>query len=348
MVSVFDFFSGLYRSAQMPVLVFGEDGQMVYGSSAVADLLNRIGEEQETALISPAVQKEMARCLEIRQGISLPTQINDHLLTLFMVPYFLEDKRYLVMQVEEKSVAVENEQLKCVFRNSQGKLMSYLNDIYGMAQSIGLDTPEGKEIGFGVRRIMRMSNHLYQALDGEGKTEYRIPIDVGSFVSGFVRNFNEIMPGTRVFSAPFVPDLFVKMMPEDMEMVVGTLLSNAIRFGGEEVTVRTRTEEELVYLTVFDNGAGVKDPQKLFQWGYRTPDKRGAKGLGFSLAMAKKLLEHQGAQLLYEKTEEGASFHVIMKREARPFVQMAEWSAEPLENSLSQIRVEMSDLAKER
>ncbi|PWM38250.1 MAG: hypothetical protein DBX52_07520 [Clostridiales bacterium] len=347
MVSEREFFAGLYGDALQPILIFNAAERLVFSTAAAADLLNRLGEADGASLISPTVHMEMERCLMKKCGATVPVNRNDHLLTLFLVPYMFAGKDYLVMHVGEKPVSLEGEDLRRMFRNSQGKLASYLNEIYGIAQTIGLDTPEGKEIGVAVRRILRMSNHLYQSLDGQGKIEYRIPMEIGGFVAGFIRNLNEVDHRIRIFAVINEAELYVRMMPEDMELVLGTLLSNAIRFGGEEISVRIRREGEKVWLTVFDNGPGVQNPERLFEWGYRTRDKQGRNGLGFSLPMAKKLLEQQGAELLYEHADEGTSFHIVMDREEMPAGRMAEWTAEPLENSLSQIRIEMSDLVKE-
>ncbi len=332
-----EYFAGIYGEIPKPTLVCDKGLDPVWYSADAENLLP----------LSDAVRREAERCLAERKGGILSLQLEDRQLTLCLTPSVYEGETYLVLAADLPPEHPELPGLMKVLRNSRSKLSGYLNGIFAMAQKIGLDTPEGRSLGEDVRRIMRMAEHLDRLIDGEGHIIYRVPMDIGRFVAGYVRTLNEIELDQPILTAPYEPEMIVRIMPEDLELVLGTLISNGLRFGGK-VTVRTYRKDEKIYITVADNGPGVSQPERLFEWGYRTVDRKGVKGLGFGLAMAKRVLEQQGATLLYEREEQQTCFHIVLSNEDVPDRgRLAEWHPEPLENSLSQMRVELSDYMKE-
>ena len=348
MLSAKEYFSELYREMPKPILVYDAEGQLLFSTSSVGALLARVGQESESALPTYAVRQEAQRCIGEQRAAAVPVEAGEEQLLLFMTPVSYEGRPYLILEPQLPARDPERAAELRILRNARGKLSGHLNAIYGVAQKLGLDSPEGKILSSETRRILRMVNHLYQLLDREGTTEYRTKVDVGRFVSSFLRNLSDIHPGLAVITAPFEQDLTAEMMPEDMELILGTLISNAFRFGGKTVWVRTYRSGDRIYITVCDDGPGVAAPDRLFEWGYRTADARGVKGLGFGLAMARELANRQGAALLYEREEGQTLFHIVLKAaELLPGMKLADWQPESLENSLSQMRIEMSDYIKE-
>lgn len=349
MTTAKDFFAGMYQDAPKPVLVFDEKDHLIYANGAAERMADRFNSKDTAALLTPHIHREAARCLRYYRGISDSDRLNDHVLNFFLQPYPYEEQLFAVVHVEEQlAKAVEQQDLMRLLRNCQGKLNGYLNGIYARAQMLGLDTHEGGELGYEVRRILRMSNHLYQLLDREETYEYLVPVDAGSFTVNCVTTANEIDPAAQILMEPHEPGLYVRMMPEETELVLSTLLSNAMRFCKSMVAVRVTRKGEKIYITVRDDGPGVRDTEALFTWGYRSPDKYGMMGTGSGLAMAKKLLKLQGAELLYERVEEETLFHIVMDAESGPAIsRLAEWHPETLENSLTQMQIELSDYIRE-
>ena len=337
MTSASEYFAGIYGEIPKPTLVCDPGLEPVWCSADAKELLP----------LSDAVRREAARCLAERKGRILPLQLEERQLTLYLTPSDYEGETYLVLMAELPAEHPELPGLMTVLRNSRSKLSGYLNGIFAMAQKIGLDTPEGGSLGEDVRRIMRMAEHLDRLIDGEGHIIYRVPVDIGRFAAGYVRTLNEIPLDVMIITAPYEPEMIARIMPEDLELVLGTLISNGLRFGGK-VMVRTYRKGEKIYITVADNGPGVSQPERLFEWGYRTVDRKGTTGLGFGLAMAKRILEQQGATLIYEREEQQTCFHIVLNSEDVPDRgRLAEWHPEPLDNNLSQMRVELSDYMKE-
>ncbi len=338
-----DFFASLYSGAMQPVLVYAEAGVPVFGNQAASVLLKRCMLEKEALFARIATDAEI--CLKEQRGRAVCLGIQQEAVDLYLIPYFYEEKPYLVVRAEEASAKGMQKDLLRVLRNSGAKMNSYLNGIYGTAQRLGLDTEEGERLGRDVHHLLRMKNHLYQLLDRGGTKDYLVPMDLEPFVREYIRSVEEIKPDLQIRVGNIPPELFVRMMPEDIELVLSVLISNACRFGEGEILLSAERREGDICLSVWDNGPGLQDPSRLFEWGYRTADRNGVSGLGFSLAMAKQLLQSQGARLEYARVGEQTCFTLVMEPSDLPTGSvLAEWVAEPLSNSLSQLRIELSDI----
>ena len=261
-----------------------------------------------------------------------------------LIPQEIQGALYLVVQVE-RDYQQEKQAAMQVLRNASAKLNGYLNRIYGTAQQIGLDSPEGAQLGKEVQHILRMSNHLYQLLDRSGTKDYVAPLHVGSYLKEFTRAVSELKPEFKIAMEETSADLYLQVMPENLDLMMATLISNAYRFGNGEVAVRAHKEGAMIGIEVLDNGKGAEDAARLFEWGYRTPDQKGVLGLGFSLATALKLAQLQSGTIQYQRIDGRTCFKILLPKIEIPIgTHMAEWVAEPMENSLSQLRIELSDI----
>lgn len=336
------FFATIYQDAVRPVMVLDEQLKIQYHNAELLLICDLLGIEKEELLSDQALRAAKA-CLQELHGETILLGLPYGELSVMMVPSIYQEKRYLALYPERKVSSLQQEEQARILRNSYDRLMKYLNEMYSLIQAMEAESKEREELSNGVRRILRMANHLYQVMDREGIIEYRVPINMCHFLDSYLAQFNQL--SSRCILAVLKPkDLYARIMPEDMEMILGTLLSNAIRFGGEDVAVRLMEDGDALILSVWDSGKGPAEPDRLFDWGYRTLDKKGKKGLGFSLPMAKLLAERQGAKLQYRRRDEGSSFEIVMKRDEAPAATLAEWQGEPMENSLSQLRIEMSDI----
>lgn len=261
-----------------------------------------------------------------------------------LIPQEIEGNRYLAVQ-SEQDFQQERQAIMQVLRNASAKLNGYLNRIYGTAQQLGLESPEGAQLGKEVQHILRMSNHLYQLLDRGGVKDYAVSLHIASYLQEFARAVAEIKPQFEMELEVAEADLYLQAMPENLEFILAVLVSNAYRFGEGKVALRVRKDGTMASIEVLDDGEGVADASRLFEWGYRTADKKGAMGLGFSLATALKLAQLQGGTIEYQRLDGQTCFKLLLPLAVVPAgTRMAEWVAEPRENSLSQLRIELSDI----
>ncbi len=343
MIDATEYFAGLFADGFQPILVYSREKDLCYRNPPADSIMALWGIEDPSAFLTPAVSREAEFCMNENRGSALSEKICDRVVPLQLLPQQLENDRYLVVQVCFQPASPQEEQLRHVLRNAHAKLASYMNQVYGVAQELGIDSPVGGDIARNVRRVLRMTGHLYLWMDRSGRYQYRVPVNVGDYLTQFVRIVNECYPEMRLAAAPFLSDLFARVMPEDLELVLGTLVSNAQRFGNGVTRIMAYKQEDRVLIECWDNGPGVKEPDRLFEVGYRTPDRKGSMGLGFSLNIAKELLALQGATLEYERKDNQTCFRISLMRETMKEGMLAEWDFER-GNSLSQLRLELSDI----
>ena len=99
-----------------------------------------------------------------------------------------------------------------------------------------------------------------------------------------------------------VPDgLVVPLRPRMLQVVLGNLLDNALRYAGRGATFRTSAHQDgdTVLLEVSDDGAGVdpSDVPRLFERFFRSDRARTTRGTGLGLAIVKHVVESAGGNV---------------------------------------------------
>ena len=102
-----------------------------------------------------------------------------------------------------------------------------------------------------------------------------------------------------------------------LHQVIGNLITNAMRHGGDDAaaTITLRTEKQRVLVDVSDNGKGIpaSDLPHLFERFYRADESRSraSGGSGLGLSIVKGLVEAHGGTISVESTVgEGTVFHI--------------------------------------
>ena len=107
---------------------------------------------------------------------------------------------------------------------------------------------------------------------------------------------------------------------EHVERAVGILLANGLKFtetGGRVDLIARRSEGSMV-VSVRDTGVGIGESQAVsvfepFHQGTRISPNGGDGGSGLGLALARGLLDLQGAELLVESTPDvGSTFTIVI------------------------------------
>lgn len=117
-----------------------------------------------------------------------------------------------------------------------------------------------------------------------------------------------------------VKELLIKADREKMELVLGNLLNNAVRFtpNGGTITVTAKSYRQEVWIDVQDSGVGIPPEEMghIFEQFYQVEDHmtRHYGGLGLGLAIAKGIVElHQG-RIWAESAgkDKGATFKIAL------------------------------------
>ena len=101
--------------------------------------------------------------------------------------------------------------------------------------------------------------------------------------------------------------------------VLDNLITNALRYGepGTPVTVSAKLEDEMVHLTVADQGEGIapEHVNRLTERFYRvdTSRSRSLGGTGLGLSIVKHIVErHRGRLTIESKLGKGTTVHVLL------------------------------------
>lgn len=91
-----------------------------------------------------------------------------------------------------------------------------------------------------------------------------------------------------------------------MTRVLQNLLENACRYGGEQITVEVRQEQDEAVLSVLDNGEGIPEDQqeKIWKRFYRCESSRsGGQGTGLGLPMVAQITAMHGGTVTVSSTQ---------------------------------------------
>jgi signal transduction histidine kinase len=104
-----------------------------------------------------------------------------------------------------------------------------------------------------------------------------------------------------------------------LRIAIGHLIENAIRYSksGDEVTLSSLSDGQVVYIHVQDNGIGINefDQKHIFERFYTVDESRNDKtsGTGLGLAIAKRIVELCGGSIgVASELGEGSIFHIIL------------------------------------
>lgn len=148
-----------------------------------------------------------------------------------------------------------------------------------------------------------------------------VKMDFGVLVAEMIAQRDETAEAkqqTIQFSKPAIslPVLLDRAM---MEVVIGNLLNNAIKFTGQggKIQINLQKRGNEVWLSVLDTGVGIPEEEltRIFDRFYQVGDplRRSYEGLGLGLAVAKELLElHSGRIWATSKLNEGSQFYIAL------------------------------------
>lgn len=114
---------------------------------------------------------------------------------------------------------------------------------------------------------------------------------------------------------------FILMDKDILEIVMHSLLDNAIKYGEKEIVtveLKIREDDKYIFLRISDNGAGIsqEDSEKVFQKYYRSEKAKlsGKRGFGLGLYHVKNNLKSANAQIAILDSPIGAAFEIKFKK----------------------------------
>jgi two-component system sensor histidine kinase MtrB len=172
----------------------------------------------------------------------------------------------------------------------------------------------GVEEGERLRRLLEELLDLSR-LDERGVNVKPRPLVLASVLGEIVSD--ALSTGASVdFAVP--DDLVVVADRLVLDRVVSNLLSNAVRYGAEPITLSAEAGDTHLRITVEDSGEGVAEDMRprLFERFARTDSENVGSGLGLSIA--RTYARAHGGDLVHDPSASGACFSLIIPQDPSP------------------------------
>ena len=182
----------------------------------------------------------------------------------------------------------------------------------------GVINDETKRLRFQVEKVLQISMFERQKATLKMKE-----VNANELIAGVINTFAlKVEKNNGTISSELnasTPWIFVDEM--HFTNVVFNLLDNAVKYKKEEgelhLCVRTWNEGNKLYISIQDNGIGIKkeDLKKVFDKFYRvhTGNRHDVKGFGLGLAYVKKIIQdHKGAIRAESELGVGTKFIIVL------------------------------------
>lgn len=150
-------------------------------------------------------------------------------------------------------------------------------------------------------------------------------VDLGSFSEGVLDNFRSSGKAKGISASLSIPEtpVYVNADEDHLQKILNNLLSNALKYARERVSVKVSVSGDEAMLAVEDDGPGVRQQQreKIFEMFYTDPEDSIAQssGMGVGLAYSMQLAKaHGGTITVGDSVLGGAAFALhlpLMKEE---------------------------------
>jgi signal transduction histidine kinase len=167
-----------------------------------------------------------------------------------------------------------------------------------------------------MKRVLDEMSHMVKMLS---RPDAKKPTPLREIIEEVLLKYNSLVDGATVDVSDDLPTLNVD--PEKMREAIGALVSNALFFNDHEkaerrVAIDCTSDANGYRVCVKDNGIGI-DPRyvhQIFDLGLKLDKSRGG-GPGYSLHLAKRIIESHGGTLTVETAlNEGSTFCLTLPR----------------------------------
>ncbi|MFC7202956.1 PAS domain-containing sensor histidine kinase [Haloferax namakaokahaiae] len=217
-------------------------------------------------------------------------------------------EREQLLRRREAELARQNEQLDSFASAVSHDLQNPLNVAMGYLELAKetCDAPELDRIGEAHERMSAIVQDVLALAQNGQRVEEVEPV---SLTQAALEAWNIVSPGTPDASLEIDTSLTIDAHPGRLRQLLENLLSNAIRYGGDDVTVSIGPLDDRNGFYVEDDGPGIDDDERprIFEAGYTT----GSEGTGFGLNIVQSIVSAHGWSIWFtDGVEGGARFEI--------------------------------------
>ncbi|AHD09577.1 sensor histidine kinase [Phaeobacter gallaeciensis] len=343
-----DLIDGFMEAIPLPAVLVDQSERFIAANAAATTLLgnNLVGRHFATILRQPNVATAIERCLYERSAKTARHLSNDGAqdttfeVALRYIPGIgavnggaalisLTDitEREQASQMRRDFVANVSHEL----RTPLTALMGFIETLRGPARDDAAARDRFLQIMQDeANRMNRLVGDLLSLnrVESEERVRPRAQLDLGAHLASTLKSLEPVAEAADVDLTLEIPEepTLVTGDPDQLQQVFTNLVENAIKYGGDQVTLRLRTRDRdpavraaAVRVEVIDNGAGI-DPvhlPRLTERFYRVDTHRSREqgGTGLGLAIVKHIINrHRGRMRVESAAGTGTVFTVILPR----------------------------------
>lgn len=145
------------------------------------------------------------------------------------------------------------------------------------------------------------------ALNHESLTIIKEPTEVAKIIENTIEKYKLVNDEKTFKFINNSHNLILNLDPFHFENAIGNIIDNAIKYGGNTITIELESTKNHTLIFIKDNGNGIHKAQKdkVFEQFYRIPtgNTHNIKGFGIGLYYTKKIIEKHGGevQIMYDK-----------------------------------------------
>jgi two-component system phosphate regulon sensor histidine kinase PhoR len=133
------------------------------------------------------------------------------------------------------------------------------------------------------------------------------PVDLTALIENVIEKYKFINTDKSFQFKNEIENPIVNVDRFHFENALGNIIDNAIKYGGNKITIQLNSTEKGIVILIKDNGNGIHKTQKdkVFEQFYRIPtgNTHNVKGFGIGLFYTKNIIEKHGGKvnIIYDK-----------------------------------------------
>ncbi len=144
-------------------------------------------------------------------------------------------------------------------------------------------------------------------------------VNVGQLIHGIIQKFQEISPDNSFISDNIQSETIINVDSFHFENVITNLIDNAIKYGGNQITINVENFDKTIEILIADNGKKIEKvhQNKIFDQFYRiqTGNVHNIKGFGIGLYYAKQIIEKHHGKLTMVPNQAETIFKITLPNE---------------------------------
>ena len=182
------------------------------------------------------------------------------------------------------------------------KNFNALDDKIKSEKYIGIANSQVQKLHTMVEKILETAS-----LNNENLVLSKQPTNVSNLIKNVIEKYQLINSEKTISFKNNCTETELNLDKFHFENAIGNIIDNAIKYGGNKITVELTLESNKIIILVKDNGNGIHKSQKdkVFEQFYRIPtgNTHNVKGFGIGLYYTKNIIEKHGGSIdiIYDK-----------------------------------------------